>query len=124
MIRIGKIYEFESAHYLPNHKGKCKNLHGHQWKVEVVVKGFITTVETSPEWGMLIDFGELDNIVDPIIDEFDHKVLNDLLPNPTAENITLKLVDKIKDFLPASVTLIKLRVWEKPGKSYAEWRSE
>ena len=120
MIKIGRMYKFESAHFLPNHEGKCKNMHGHQWKVEVVVKGYPIVDGDCAEYGMVMDYKRLDEIVDPLIFMFDHKVINDLLPNPTAENIALKLAVKIPDFLPNRVALVKVRVWESEN-SYAEW---
>ena len=123
MIKIGRMYKFESAHFLPKHEGKCKNIHGHCWKVEVVIKGFPITDENSPEYGMIMDYKRLDEIIDPLISMFDHKVINDLLPNPTAENIVFKLADKIPDFLPNRVILVKVKVWETEN-SYAEWTNE
>lgn len=121
MLRIGKMYKFESAHYLPNHEGKCKNLHGHQWRVEIVLEGNLNLDENSPEFMMIIDFKRLNEIVDPIIEEYDHKLLNDLL-YPTAENIAIGIAQRInKSITEGKLWLDKVRVWESDD-SWAEWR--
>ena len=86
-ISITKEYTFEAAHSLPHHNGKCKNLHGHSYQLFVTVTGPIKT--EGPGEGMVMDFGELDPIVKThIIDVFDHRFLNDILPfTTTVENI-------------------------------------
>jgi 6-pyruvoyltetrahydropterin/6-carboxytetrahydropterin synthase len=120
MIRIGRHYTFESAHFLPNHEGKCKNMHGHQWEVEVTIEGYFIEDKNSPEYGMLMDFKKLDEIVNPLISRLDHKVLNDVMPYPTAELIAMDLGDSIEGFLPNRVKLVGVTVWE-TDNSYAEW---
>ena len=80
---IGKQYTFEAAHQIRNHPGKCRNLHGHSYKVIVEVTG-----EVSPTTGMVIDFDELDKVMDPVLTVVDHAYLNDIFTTiPTAENI-------------------------------------
>ncbi len=123
MIRIGKTFRFEAAHHLPNHEGSCKTMHGHSYKMEVVIEGTRVTQIPDPEWGMVMDYGKLKEVIDPILDTFDHKVLNDIVSNPTAENIVIKLVSMIKSFLPSRVRLVKVRLWETTS-SYAEWTNE
>jgi 6-pyruvoyltetrahydropterin/6-carboxytetrahydropterin synthase len=93
---ITKRFTFEASHQLPWHDGKCKNLHGHSYVLEVTVRGNITQPELSskgevrntqrPDTGMVADFSVISSVVKPYIAEFlDHKHLNDLLRNPTAE---------------------------------------
>ena len=122
-LRIKRKYKFESAHFLPNHQGKCKNLHGHQWVVEVVLEGFINPDSNSSEWGMVMDFKEIDSIVKPIIERFDHCLLNNLLVNPTAENIVVNLGQIITRHLIESINLIKVIVWESEN-SCVEWKTK
>lgn len=99
MIRYAKVtkrFQFEAAHFLPQHKGKCQNLHGHTYTLEVTFEGRINAE------GMIIDFGELKHIVEAsIIDQFDHKCLNECHPftepffPPTAENMAVAFFDLI-----------------------------
>ncbi|SFM42656.1 6-carboxytetrahydropterin synthase QueD [Thermodesulforhabdus norvegica] len=77
---------FAAAHQLRNFRGKCENLHGHNWKVEVVVRG--TRLD---ECGILVDFGELKKATNELLEELDHKLLNDHPcfrdVNPSSEHI-------------------------------------
>ena len=79
---VTSSFSFEAAHYLPGHPGKCHDLHGHSYKIEVSVSGPI-----SPN-GMVVDFSDIERVVNEVIvKRWDHKLLNDTLENPTAENI-------------------------------------
>jgi len=71
---------------------KCRNLHGHSYRVKIYIKG-----EVNNENGMLIDFGEIKRIVSPLISELDHSLLNDKigLENPTSENLSIWIWNKI-----------------------------
>lgn len=77
---------FSSAHQLREYKGKCENLHGHNWRVLLTVRG-----DTLDKAGMLIDFNDLKAILKKITDYLDHKNLNQLPPfdelNPSSENL-------------------------------------
>jgi 6-pyruvoyltetrahydropterin/6-carboxytetrahydropterin synthase len=87
-IRVGKVFTFEAAHFIPNHP-KCGATHGHTYKVEVVIRG---TVETAT--GMVVDLHELSEDVHKIIDNFDHVLLNDSVSFiPTCENIAIFIRD-------------------------------
>jgi 6-pyruvoyltetrahydropterin/6-carboxytetrahydropterin synthase len=109
-MKIGRTYRFESAHHLPyvpdGHK--CKNLHGHNYKIEVVVSGEVDAR------GFVADFSELDDEILPIIMGLDHRLLNEIegLYNPTAETIANWLLARI----PKCVTV---RVYENDD-CYAE----
>jgi 6-pyruvoyltetrahydropterin/6-carboxytetrahydropterin synthase len=85
VTRIGRTYRFESAHHLPllPEGHRCRNLHGHNYRLEVVVSG-----KLDPR-GFVMDFAELDAEIMPIIKEVDHRLLNEIegLENPTAEVI-------------------------------------
>ncbi len=114
-MKIGKTFVFDSAHYLPNHPGKCKNLHGHTYRLELELEG-----KVDKRTGMLIDFGDLKERVAPVIDRLDHRFLNDFLPTPTAENIALYLQKEVERVLrDYPVIVSRVRVWETPT-SYAE----
>lgn len=93
--RIGRTYRFESAHHLPQLPDghKCKNLHGHNYKMEVVVRG------TPDSRGFVKDFAEIDAELAHLLSMVDHRVLNDVpgLENPTAENIAAWFFDRIGD---------------------------
>lgn len=103
---------FSAAHLLRNYKGKCENLHGHNWKVEVTV-----ATETLDETGMAIDFTILKQKTNSIIKQLDHKYLNEipqfLKINPSSENIAAYIFSKLKEALSdTTVTLTKVSVWE------------
>ena len=92
---IGRTYRFESAHHLPHLPDghKCKNLHGHNYRMEVVVRG------TLDERGFVKDFAEIDAQVAPLIKMVDHRLLNEVpgLENPTAEIIAAWFLERIAD---------------------------
>ncbi|RLA00040.1 MAG: 6-carboxytetrahydropterin synthase QueD, partial [Gammaproteobacteria bacterium] len=121
MISITKIFKFEAAHFLPNHEGKCKNTHGHSYKLEVTIKGIVLT--SGPEQGMVIDYGNLSAIIDEhVIQKLDHCLLNDVFHNPTAEYMVWSIAEWLeKPINTSSRQVIKLRLWE-TDTCYAEWR--
>lgn len=128
------------AHALSNYDGKCKNIHGHTYKLFVTLIGIPCEDCSSPKNGMVLDFGDLKNIVKiPIVDVFDHalvvpanKGFEDLrkyqetdkyieVPfQPTCENLTIYIANIIRSKLPDSVSLYSIRLYETPT-SYAEW---
>ncbi|OQA91669.1 MAG: 6-carboxy-5,6,7,8-tetrahydropterin synthase [Elusimicrobia bacterium ADurb.Bin231] len=104
--------DFSAAHSLKNYKGKCENLHGHNYKVRVFVAG-----ESLDNSGMLMDFTELKRDVSSILLLLDHKCLDDVEPfdktNPTAENIAKYIYDKLKMKIQTPGRSIeKVFVWE------------
>src|SRR3954454_5490216 len=98
-VELVKEYRFESAHRLPNVPTghKCARMHGHSFRFEIHVTGPV-----DPHTGWLIDFGELDTVVMPLVDRIDHYVLNDIegLENPTSEICARWLFDHIKGKIP------------------------
>lgn len=140
-IRLTKEFNFESAHALQNYDGKCKNMHGHSYKLFVTIIGEPINDSTDPKNGMVMDFGILKKIVDDeITNSYDHSVLlnkNDPkakdLRNysyfsnfkltdyqPTCENLLIEFAQKIKTKLPQNVKLHSLKLHE-TATSYAEW---
>ena len=100
---VSKVFKFDSAHKLPFYEGKCKNLHGHTWKL-------IASFEGNPgKNGLILDFRTIKQIVnEKIIEKIDHVYLNDIIENPTCENILLW----IKDQLSGMKGLKKLVLYE------------
>ncbi len=110
--------EFSAAHALRGYRGKCENLHGHNWKVEVYVRG-----ERLDEVGMLVDFKELKSATRQVMKYLDHQNLNELNPfdvemNPSSEHIAGFILHKVADQLNSDrIKVYKVRVWETPSTS-------
>ncbi|MFN4761958.1 6-pyruvoyl trahydropterin synthase family protein [Gillisia sp. Q332] len=141
-IRITKQFSFETGHALYGYDGKCKNVHGHSYKLSVTVIGDPITDKTNVKYGMVIDFGDLKKIVkSEIVDLFDHAtVFNKNTPHielarelesrdhnvilveyqPTSENMVVDFSEKIKNRLPDHIKLHSLRLQETES-SFAEW---
>lgn len=144
-IRITKQFDFESAHALYGYDGKCKNIHGHSYHLHVTVIGTPIDDANHHKNGMVLDFGDLKNLVkEEIVDVFDHAIiLNGKSPHrdlaltlkdnahrivlvdyqPTSENMLFDIADKIKKQLPKNVSLHSLKLIE-TASSYAEWFAE
>jgi 6-pyruvoyltetrahydropterin/6-carboxytetrahydropterin synthase len=141
-IRITKEFSFETGHALYGYDGKCKNVHGHSYKLSVTVIGIPITDRTNVKFGMVIDFSDLKKIVkEEIVDHFDHAtVFNETTPHielanelknrghhvilvdyqPTSENMVIDFAEKIKNRLPAPIQLHSLKLQE-TDSSFAEW---
>lgn len=103
-VTISQEFEFHAAHFLPWHPGKCANLHGHSYRVQVDVEG------TLDERGIVVDFDELTAMVwGEVIEPLDHTLLNDHLDNPTAERLAIHILRKAE---ASGVTLNEVRIWE------------
>jgi len=102
---------FDSAHKLEWHQGKCQNLHGHRWEVEIRIK----TIRLD-ENGIVIDFGDLKRILP------DHQNLNDWIPNPTAENIAQRIFLEVSKLCPSAS--IEITVWEGEGRGIKYYESK
>lgn len=117
MISVTKIFRFESAHFLPNHAGKCQNMHGHNYKLEVTFSDSV--MKDGPSQGMIIDFGDLKKLInEKLIKKLDHKVINTVIDNPTAEEMLIWFVAWIMDD-----RLVKLKLWE-TDDCFAVWRKD
>ena len=87
LLTVSKTFRFEAAHKLIGYDGDCANLHGHSYVLEIQVKGVVD------EQGFVMDFKELKHFVQTkVIDLLDHVYLNDIIKNPTAENIVIWIV--------------------------------
>ena len=141
-IRITKQFSFETGHALYGYDGKCKNVHGHSYKLSVTVIGKPITDNSNVKFGMVIDFTDLKKIVkEEIVDQFDHAtVFNKNTPHielarelqsrehhvilveyqPTSENMVIDFAQRIKNRLPIGIELHSLKLQE-TETSFAEW---
>ena len=141
-IRITKQFTFETGHALYGYDGKCKNVHGHSYKLSVTVIGTPMTDSGNVKFGMVIDFTDLKKIVkEEIVDQFDHAtVFNQNTPHvelakelmkrdhhvilvdyqPTSENMVIDFAQRIKNRLPENIALFSLKLQE-TDSSFAEW---
>ncbi len=104
-MKIKLIRSFSAAHKLPNYDGPCHDLHGHTWKTVFVLEGPVR------KDGMVCDFKVIKNLLDENLP--DHQFLNDLVENPTAENLAQYLFNKIEPQLTAHQLILKsVEVWE------------
>ena len=95
-MRVRRCFWFEAAHSLPHHPGKCRDLHGHSYELVVTIEG-----EVDAHSGMVIDFSDLKRVVsDRVVQVLDHKNVNDFIDNPTAENMTIWIWDRLAGELP------------------------
>lgn len=104
-MKLGIIEYVDCAHFLPGHP-KCGALHGHTYKVELVIEG-------EKKEGMVIDFADLKQAMREVLSVYDHRSWNDFMEYPSVENICEMLNQKLKQRTPFPFTL---RVWEGHGK--------
>ena len=141
-IRITKQFSFETGHALYGYDGKCRNVHGHSYKLHVTVIGVPISDSNNVKFGMVIDFGDLKKIVKTkIVDVFDHAtVFNKNTPHvelaeelearghnillvdyqPTSEMMIIDFAEMIKKELPQHIQLHSLKLQE-TDSSYAQW---
>jgi 6-pyruvoyltetrahydropterin/6-carboxytetrahydropterin synthase len=125
-VLVNKEFTFDAAHHLHCYEGKCKNLHGHTYKVIFGISGFVDEI------GLVIDFGDIKQIWKEKIEIYlDHRYLNEMLPpmNTTAENMVVWIFEQMENALkdetnPAQDIRVEfVRLYETPT-SYAEARRE
>ncbi|HVB86650.1 MAG TPA: 6-carboxytetrahydropterin synthase QueD [Candidatus Dormibacteraeota bacterium] len=114
MYEVSVEETFAAAHNLRNYKGKCEDLHGHNYKIRVVLAG-----QELDSTGLLYDFVNLKHVIRTIIASLDHKYLNELPPfdtiNPSAENLARHIYDQASKQLPAASNgagIAAITVWE------------
>jgi len=104
---LRKKFKFEAAHKLPNHDGKCANLHGHSWIGWVEVQGEVLS-HRGPKEGMLLDYSDIKAVLSPLVEEhLDHHYLNDTLPfeAPTSEEVARWVYNQLSGKLPGLVAV-------------------
>ena len=124
MFEVCVEHTFAAAHQLRNYRGKCENLHGHNYKVQVAMEG-----EELAFNGLLFDFADLKKALRGVVEYLDHKFLNELPPfdtvNPTAENIAKFICEEVQKSLPAppanGARVCQVKVWE-TETSFATFR--
>ena len=106
---------FSSAHQLRGYKGKCENLHGHNYKIEIYARG-----RELDNIGLLVDFGELKDAADEVVQYLDHRNINELPPfdvelNPSAENLARYILERVAARVgDERVKIYKVRCFETP----------
>ena len=138
-LRITKEFRFEGAHALLDYDGKCRHIHGHSYRLMITVEGEPSLREGDPKIGMIMDFGDLKDVVEThIVKHFDHALLlrrnaplaeeisgayqNVLLLDfqPTCEQLTLHFADILKKIITLPNSLYSVRLYETPT-SWCEW---
>jgi len=121
-VRVARRFELSCGHHIPNHPGKCRTPHGHNYIVEVVVEGPLNGM------GMVADFADVKDVFLVAVGKYDHKNLNDFFFTPTAEVLAVQWLQALRDVVDQSVqskalnadwTVIGVRVWE-TSDCYAE----
>lgn len=139
MLRVTKIFRFETAHAIHGYQGSCKNIHGHSYVLHVTVRQAVNQAGYLPPPGFVIDFKQLKKVVQStVVEHFDHRILLSkayllqnpamaTLPNleiweaePTAENMLLFIKERLAGSLPPEVSLYQIKLFE-TADSYAEW---
>jgi 6-pyruvoyltetrahydropterin/6-carboxytetrahydropterin synthase len=114
-MHVEREFKFEAAHMLPRHNGKCRNEHGHSWRVVVSPLGTI-----DKETQFVMDFSELKKLVQPIIDRFDHQHLNAFITYPSSENVCIHIAHLLRPSLARYHFSVRV---SETQTSWAEWNS-
>ncbi len=138
MLRVTKEFTFEAAHALDGYDGKCKDIHGHSYKLAVTLKGKVNEDKTNPKCGMVIDFGDIKSVVkDKVLNQFDHYLLlredsrfkgietkgeriRYVNYQPTCENMLLEIVNQLKSEFTPHAQLVEVTLRE-TATGYATW---
>lgn len=113
-LELSCNFHFAASHFLTNYHGKCENLHGHNYKLTVTIKGEMK------DDGMVLDYKEIKKIVNKkVVDFLDHTHLNDLLENPSSEHLIIWIWNKLKNKLP----LKRIRLYE-TDNYYCDYEGE
>jgi 6-pyruvoyltetrahydropterin/6-carboxytetrahydropterin synthase len=114
MFEVAVEQTFAAGHALRNYKGACENVHGHNFRVQVIIEG-----ERLDETGLLVDFLDVRDLMQTVIARFDHRFFNDIPPfdvtNPSAENIAEYFHQQMTSGLaatPVPVRIREVKVWE------------
>ena len=119
MFEVTVEQTFAAGHSLREYKGKCENVHGHNYRVQVTVEG-----EKLNRIGLLVDFVDLKRAVRQVIEKLDHQFINDVEPfttvNPSAENLAKYFYDEVSralnieasNFNDAPVRIAQIKIWE------------
>lgn len=115
---------FAASHCLRHYEGKCENLHGHNFEVEVAVEG----TRLDPKIEFLMDFKELRTKLKEVLGPLDHAHLNEVAPfdlrNPSSENLARHIYEQLATALPGHVKLAHVSVSEKPGQTATYYQEQ
>lgn len=141
VIRLRRDFSFEAAHLLPWHKGDCRHLHGHSYRLEVEIGGRVSTQAGQADSNMVVDLQHLKRWVQKaILDEYDHALLlskahtSEQLQwaqafserillfegQPSCEQLVVDIAHRLREILPAQLVLMEVRLWETANSS-ASW---
>lgn len=116
MYELSVKLKFSAAHNLRKLKGKCEALHGHNYKVEILVSSKELTEE-----GIVMDFGDLKSALKEVLEKLDHKYLNEIPPfdkeEPSCENLAKFITNELLRHIPSNVVIKKVTVWESEDTS-------
>ena len=116
MFEVTVEQTFAAGHALREYKGKCENVHGHNYRVQITVEG-----ERLNRIGLLVDFVELKRVVREVVDRLDHQFINDLEPftviNPSAENMAKYFYDEVSKKMDGTngetaTRISQIKIWE------------
>lgn len=122
MFEVSVRGKFSAAHQLRQYQGKCSRIHGHNWYVELYLRS-----EGLSETGMVVDFGELKRVLNEVLEELDHRFINELPPfdrlNPTSENIARWIFRGVKERISGmkGIWVSKVTVQESEGVMASYW---
>lgn len=141
VIRLRRDFTFEAAHLLPWHKGDCRHLHGHSYRIEVEIGGRVSTQHGQPNSNMVVDLQLLKRWVQKaVIDEYDHALLLSKAHSseqltwaksfsgrilhfegqPSCEQLVVDMTQRLRKILPSHLVLMEVRLWETASSS-ASW---
>ena len=123
MYELTILSDFAAAHNLRGYEGECENLHGHNWKVEVMV-----TSKELNKIGLAVDFRVLKKMLEGILEKLDHKYLNEILPfdkeNPSSENIARYIFNQFKKEIKGKgIKVARVLVWESDNAAATYYES-
>jgi 6-pyruvoyltetrahydropterin/6-carboxytetrahydropterin synthase len=112
MFEVSVEETFAAGHALRHYRGKCENVHGHNYRVQVTVEG-----PDLDSIGLLVDFGEVKKLIRGVVARLDHRFLNEIAPfdaiNPSAENLARYFYDEISGGLATNASRVReVRIWE------------
>ena len=113
MFEVSVEQTFAAGHALRNYKGKCENVHGHNYRVRITIQG-----DQLDSTGLLVDFLDVKRLIGGVVDYLDHQFINDLPPfdelNPSAENIAKYFYDQVNGGLTTEVPVrvAAVQIWE------------
>ena len=120
-MKVSKLYSFEAAHILPRHPGPCNRMHGHSFRVQVELSGAVNNAT-----GFVLDFADLDSVVEPLVRRLDHRLLNCFMRYPSSENIAFWFAHELQAKLTNIATEFDRMIVKvsETAKSWAEWDSD